>query len=108
MEGEEKFNLEAFMKPAQPPSTIKQNLLCELTSPSTPEEAILINDCAFINQWGKNLAKQWNESEISIKALATLGTQTLKFIQCRRKLLRMDYGRPTDSKSSKSIVYPLD
>lgn len=97
------------MKPAQPPiSTQQNNLLCELVSVETPEASVISNDFAFINQWGKNLAKQWSEPNITIKALATLGTQTLKFIQCRRKLLRMDYGRPNDSKSSKSIVYPLD
>lgn len=104
------------MKKAQPPATTQQNLpsnqppqiLCELATPSTPHEAIELNDLALINIWGYNLCNQWNQPNITLKGLSTLGTQTLKFIQVRRKLLKMDYGRPTDNPKGKSIVYPLD
>lgn len=80
----------------------------ELSSPETPQDVIVRTDFDLINIWAYNLYQAWNKPSISPKELSSLGASTLRFIQCRRKLMKMDYGRPSDTKGRGAIVHPLD
>lgn len=75
---------------------------------NTPEKQIIANDFQLINMWGYHLCAHWNQPSLTLNQLATLGSQTTRFIQTRRKVADMSYGRSVSSQKQESIVYPLD